>query len=219
MSRQAFEAFNQTFARGGANVWGIVKAEPLSYRELSWGRFQLDINLTRKPFMGELYHSTLSITFSVGSWRDFDMKRLSVAAVGSEVKTDGHPDPSLFLLQAALLGFSFNYFDEKTFANNVLRQAEKIYGVTEGTFALCKPEWIDGGIKVLMYTDNKPFNPDSGTGRGELWLTFRYDPAHVAKGFVKVSDIHQGYWSSGRWTNTDIDTKVGNQILAAEWKV
>jgi hypothetical protein len=116
MSRQAFEAFNQRFAQGGFNNgWGIVKAEPHSYKVLEPSRFQLDtrfqldINLTRKPFMGELYHSTLSITFSVGSWRDFDMKSPSVAAVGSEVKTDGHPDPSLFLLQAALLGFSFNY--------------------------------------------------------------------------------------------------------------
>jgi hypothetical protein len=109
--------------------------------------------------------------------------------------------------------------DEKILVNNVLRQAEKIYGVKEGTFGPCMPRRMDGGIGFLIYTNNKPFNPDSGTGRGELWLTFRYTDADIAKGFVKVNWAIQGYWSSGKWTTTEIDKGVLNLLRAAEWKL
>jgi hypothetical protein len=91
--------------------------------------------------------------------------------------------------------------DGNVFVNNVLRQAEKMYRVQEGTYELNKVERIDGGIKVFIYTDKSPFNPQWNDstgkypkGRGELWLTFKYDDAQLAKGFVQVSEIKQGYW-------------------------
>jgi hypothetical protein len=123
------------------------------------------------------------------------------------------------LFQKKVGGFEFQRFDEKTFVNNVLRQAEKIHGVKEGTYELCMIQRIDGGIKVLIYTDNKPFNPDSGVGRGELWLTFKYNDADLARGSMKMDAITQGYWSSGKWTTTEIDKDVLNLLRAAEWKV
>src|SRR5262249_32021546 len=103
-------------------------------------------------------------------------------------------------------------FDETTFANNVVRQAEKLYGVKEGTFQKNFVERIDGGFKVLMYTDNNPFNPmqnidsqDLPVGRGEIWLTFKYDDAQLAKGSVQVSEIRQGY----HWQKYDRTIWIG----------
>jgi hypothetical protein len=91
-------------------------------------------------------------------------------------------------------------FDENTFVNNVIRQSEVMYGSKLGEHTECMRERIDGGFKVLIYTDHKPFMPilsgapRGAVGRGELWLTFKYDDAQLAKGFVNVSDIRQGFW-------------------------
>ncbi len=51
-------------------------------------------------------------------------------------------------------------FDENTFANYVVRQAEVSYGARLGEFRLNKVERIGGGIKILLYTDNHLFNPE-----------------------------------------------------------
>src|SRR5262249_25968328 len=73
-----------------------------------------------------------------------------------------------------------------------------MYGVEHRTFYLNKVERIDGGFKVLMYTDKNEFNPmwkEGATtpGRGEIWLTFKYDDAQLSKGFLTLSNIRQGY--------------------------
>src|SRR5262249_50630103 len=127
-------------------------------------------------------------------------------------------------------------FDENVFADNVIRQAEKLWGVKEGTFEKCKIERIDGGFRVLMYTDNNPFNPMGYTdvlrnppvGRGELWLTFKYDDAQLATGSLKVSEIRQGYhwivWLGGeapslqQWRDTG-DASLHARLRDASWSV
>jgi hypothetical protein len=35
--------------------------------------------------------------------------------------------------------------------------------------------------------------PADGHGRGELWLTFKYDDAQLSTGVLKLSEIRQGY--------------------------
>jgi hypothetical protein len=103
-----------------------------------------------------------------------------------------------------------NRFDEQAFTNNVLRQAEKLYGVSEGTFQLNKVERIDGGFMFIIYTDHNEYNPRSDyneynpdstkrvgpdrLGRGELWLTFKYDEAQVRSGAVQLTEVRQGFW-------------------------
>jgi hypothetical protein len=98
MAKQVFDAFNQTFAKEG-NVWGILKAEQGSY-QLTSSAFQVDITLTRRPFIGDYnFRSTLSLEFDpIGQSGPEWMK-----VTGSTVMTDGEPDSSLFLLQTALL--------------------------------------------------------------------------------------------------------------------
>src|SRR5262245_1492825 len=126
-------------------------------------------------------------------------------------------------------------FDENVFTNNVIRQAEKLWGAREGTFQLNRVERIDGGFKVLIYTDNNPFNPRGAdvskppVGRGELWLTFKFDDAQLATGSLKVSEIRQGYrWVYDRfpvdqpwedkWRDTT-DASLHARLRGADWSV
>ena len=105
--RRVADVFIEKFAQGGfSNAWGITRASFLSAKPLQTmtypTRWQVDINLERCGFSG-MYHSTLSIQY-LRRMQDTFPNDVFVAQ-GSEVTTDGKPDPSLFLLQGLLLGW------------------------------------------------------------------------------------------------------------------
>lgn len=105
--------------------------------------------------------------------------------------------------------------DLNTFCNNVVRQSEILLENRVGSHEKCLIEPIAGGVKVIVYTDHRTFNPrvyipnkDYGRtkpdspGRGEVWLIFKYDDAQLARGFLTLSELRQGYHFTNYWNKT-----------------
>jgi hypothetical protein len=111
MGTQFFDRFKNTFAQA-RNVWGIEGAWFRSATSPSSGRYEVNIELTRRPWVGDTFKSTLTVKFGVfhsGGWSERDhSNRYYVSVTGSDVTTHGKPDASLFLLQAALSGFQYD---------------------------------------------------------------------------------------------------------------
>jgi hypothetical protein len=140
------------------------------------------------------------------------------------------------LFNSQVFSITCHRFEEWHFADNAIRQAEQIYGVKEGTFQKNRVERIDGGARLYIYTDKNEFNPkqklggSQPTGRGELWLTFKYDDADLASGKIQLTEVRQGYhwqeavhrtslWSNDynqRWQDTGT-AQVHSQLMNATW--
>ena len=102
------------------------------------------------------------------------------------------------------------------FATKVMRQAEQIWGVPPGRFSLESNgtgfQAIEGGFRVTVFT---------GIERGDhltrLQITFKYDDAQIAKGFLKVGDITEGYVDRGSWIDVGVK-HLYERYRQAEWK-
>src|SRR5262249_40873657 len=113
------DAFVKKFAQGGNNnLWGITSAEFLSAKEIhetspAWRdkqHFKVDIDLTRAELFNHVYHSTLTVEFSVTYTTGARPKPPYFEVLGSEVTTNGKADASLFLLQG-LMDLCWVFYD------------------------------------------------------------------------------------------------------------
>lgn len=106
-------------------------------------------------------------------------------------------------------------FWEADFANRAMRQAEQIWGAKPNSFKFeghgTGFQAIDGGFRITIST-----GLEKADHLTRLQITFKYDDAQLAKGFLKVSDISEGFVSRGNW----IDVGSKHHYAAArqaEW--
>jgi hypothetical protein len=205
-----------------SNRWNLHKDPVHSSTKVEGDQVTVtfDVGYGLNPF--ERYRSTVSFTFqgkNTGGIKEYDLAGAGLDHWdGLGVVKGQFEGVAKELFRAGVGKIVCQRFDENAFAANAVRQAEGLYGAWVGTFTKNFVERIDGGFKVLIYTDNREFNPllwsrsgglgehENMRGRGELWLTFKYDDAQLAQGFVKVSEIRQGFHYRDQIYSNSIDS-------------
>jgi hypothetical protein len=204
VTQRAEKFLKDNIIEGGTNRWLLRESVGHNEPKVNGDQIQVSFNVLYGRF-GQS-HGTCQVNFIFQGKNTGGVKQYDLVGAGLHNWEGATPIGAQFeavakeLFKSKVGTIDCNRFDQNTFANNVVRQAEKMYGAKEGTYVFNKAERIDGGIRILMYTDNNPFNPKSHwkegadtPGRGELWLTFKYDDAKLSKGFLTLSEIRQGY--------------------------
>jgi hypothetical protein len=200
--------------------------------------FQVDYSVWRRPAgKNQVWHletatGTLSMHFSPvwhGADKFYASHSVSHHAMdqGSGLFPNDKVDLKLLVSSMERCSIRKIWTDERIdmrkFTTNVLNKAEEVWkklypahvpGSFKGNGYSVLP---DGTLRVFLYTDNRPFNPETGIGRGELWLDFKADQAQVASGSLKLIGFQYGFWRAGHWTKWDNTEPLAAQFRAANW--
>jgi len=205
-----------------ANVWGLyndgritqsteisgdeIRVKFWVYNRAETNPARVELNFTGKNFGGQKIY-----TLTSAGLHDYEYKWYSPLGI-----------PGLFEGNAKDL-FRDNFgsikcsrFWEADFYNRIMRQAEQIWGVKPNTFAQNGFsngfQAIEGGFTVVFFTGK---NRD---GLVDIRLTFKFDDAQIAKGYLKASECAEGFFSRKDWIETG-DKRIHDLALQAEWKL